>query len=238
MFALATAAVAASLSRFAGLDATSALTVFGAALMLAILAVLLAGAAAAVIWRTGRRGAGQAAFGAALALALIAYPAYLASCALRLPQIADVATDLDSPPSFMISAKAREARAGWTPPPRTAEIALLQKAAYPKAQPLLVDLEPAQAYQLALRVANDLGWKVVDSSPPICASTASRRSRRSIVRCCSASFPTSPSASARWRTRRASTCARCRGWAGTISAPTRAASTKFIAAVQESTQGP
>jgi uncharacterized protein (DUF1499 family) len=166
VFALATAAVAAGLSRFAGLDATSALTVFGAALALSILAVLLAGAAATVIWRTGRRGAGQAAFGAALALALIVYPAYLALSALRLPQIVDVTTDPDSPPSFMISAKAREARAGWSPPPRTAEITLLQKAAYPKAQPLLVDLEPAQAYQLALRVANDLGWKVVDSSPP------------------------------------------------------------------------
>ena len=33
-------------------------------------------------------------------------------------------------------------------------------------QPILVDLEPAQAYQLALRVAKDLGWKIVDSNPP------------------------------------------------------------------------
>jgi uncharacterized protein (DUF1499 family) len=33
-------------------------------------------------------------------------------------------------------------------------------------QPILVDLEAAQAYQLALRVAKDLGWRVVDANPP------------------------------------------------------------------------
>ena len=33
-------------------------------------------------------------------------------------------------------------------------------------QPIVVDLEPVQAYQLALRVAKDLGWQIVDSNPP------------------------------------------------------------------------
>jgi uncharacterized protein (DUF1499 family) len=42
----------------------------------------------------------------------------------------------------------------------------LQQDAYPKVQPILVDLEPTQAYQLVLRVAKDLGWKIVDSNPP------------------------------------------------------------------------
>jgi len=166
IFALATAGVAVVLSRFGGVDAAAALTVFGAALVLAFLAVLLAGAAAAVIWRTGRRGADQAALGLALSLALLAYPVYLTVTALALPAINDVTTDLDSPPSFMISAKAREARAGRPPPPWRAEIGAQQKAAYPEVQPILVDLEAAQAYQLALRVAKDLGWRVVDSNPP------------------------------------------------------------------------
>jgi len=165
VFALLTAGVAVGLSRF-GLDAAAALAVFGAALALAVLAVLLAGAAAAVIWRAGRRGAGQAALGAALGLALLAYPAYLAAVALPLPMINDVTTDFDSPPSFMISAKAREARAGWQPPARSAAIDAQQKAAYPKVQPILVDLEPTQAYALALRVAKDLGWRIVDANPP------------------------------------------------------------------------
>lgn len=166
IFALATAGVAIVLSRFGGVEPAAALTVFSAALALAFLAVLLAGAAAVVIWRTGRRGAGQAALGLALSLALLADPAYLTIAALRLPAINDVTTDLDSPPSFMISAKAREARAGRAPPPWNAETGAQQKAAYPEVQPILVDLEAAQAYELALRIAKDLGWRVVDANPP------------------------------------------------------------------------
>jgi len=166
VFALATAAVSVGLARLANLDAGAVLTVFAAALTLAFLALLLAGSAAVVIWRTGRRGAGRAALGCFLSLALLAYPAYLAAIALPLPMLADVTTDFASPPAFMISAKAREARVGKTPPAWNPANEALQRDAYPTVQPILVDLEPAQAYQLALRVAKDLGWKVVDSNPP------------------------------------------------------------------------
>jgi len=166
VFALATAAVSIAIARFGGVDPSGALAVFGAALVLAFLAALLAGAAAVVIWRTGRRGAGRAAAGLALALALIAYPAYLTVEALVLPAINDVTTDFESPPTFMISAKAREARGGRTPPAPTEAMEEAQKKAYPEVQPIFVDLEALQAYQLALRIATDLGWKIVDSTPP------------------------------------------------------------------------
>jgi len=166
VFALATAAVAIALSRFGRLEPAAALTVFGAALVLAFLAVLLACAAAVVIWRTGRGGSGQAAIGFALSLALLAEPAYLMVAALRLPALNDVSTDLEAPPSFMISAKAREARAGHAPPAWDAANNALQRAAYPEVQPILVDLEADQAYQLSLRIAKELGWRVVDANPP------------------------------------------------------------------------
>ena len=166
VFALAAAAVAVGLARFTRVDAGAALTVFAAALTLAFLALLLAGSAGVVVWRTGRRGAGQVALGCFLSLALLAYPVYLTAIALPLPMIADVTTDFASPPAFMISAKARAARAGQTPPAWDAADKPLQQDAYPKVQPILVDLEPTQAYQLVLRVAKDLGWKIVDSNPP------------------------------------------------------------------------
>ncbi len=166
VFALATAGVAIAMSRFGRADPAAALTVFGAALALGLLGLLLAAAAAVVIWRTGRRGADQAALGVALSLALLADPAYLMVTALRLPEINDVTTDFDAPPSFMISAKAREARAGRNPPSWNAAFGPLQKAAYPEVQPVFVDLEADQAYQLASRVAKDLGWRVVDANPP------------------------------------------------------------------------
>ncbi len=45
-----------------------------------------------------------------LALALIAFPAYLTLQAARLPRISQVTTDFRTPPSYMISSRAREAR--------------------------------------------------------------------------------------------------------------------------------
>ena len=56
VFALATAAVSVALARFTAADARSVLTVFGATLTLAFLAILLSASAAIIIWRTGRRG--------------------------------------------------------------------------------------------------------------------------------------------------------------------------------------
>jgi uncharacterized protein (DUF1499 family) len=165
VFALVTAGVVA-VARFANVDAGAALTVFGAALTLAFLALLLAGAAGVVIWRTGRRGAAQAGVGCILSLGLLAYPTYLTAIAQPLPMIADVTTDFSSPPAFMISAKAREARLGQAPPNWNPADGDLQKEAYPEVQPIVVDLEPVEAYQLALRVAKDLGWRIVDSNPP------------------------------------------------------------------------
>jgi uncharacterized protein (DUF1499 family) len=166
VFALAAAGVAVGLARLAGVEPGAALTVFAAALTLAFLALLLAGSAGVVIWRTGRHGAGRAALGCLLSLALLAYPIYLTAIALPLPMIADVTTDFVSPPAFMISAKARAARAGQSPPAWNPIDEPLQRDAYPKVQPILVDLEPVQTYQLVLRVAKDLGWKIVDSNPP------------------------------------------------------------------------
>ncbi len=31
---------------------------------------------------------------------------------------------------------------------------------------MLVDLEPDQAYRMSLRIAKDLGWRIVDPTPP------------------------------------------------------------------------
>jgi len=165
-FAMATAIVSIGIGRFGGGDPAGALVVFGASLTLAVLAILLAASAVVVIWRTGRRGVASAATGFALACALLAYPAYLTLEALSLPVLNDVTTDFETPPTFMISAKAREARGGRTPPPPNPATELAQKAAYPEIQPLMVDLEAVQAYQMSLRIAKDLGWRIVDATPP------------------------------------------------------------------------
>ena len=165
-FALAVAGLAITLSRLGAIDPANAIVVFGAALILACLAALLSGTAAVVIWRTGRRGAGLAAVGLLLALSLLVWPARLAIEAIALPPINDVSTDLDNPPAYMRSARALEARSARSPPEASAQTRQQQRLAYPPVQPVLVEMEPAQAYQLALRLAKARGWRIVDATPP------------------------------------------------------------------------
>jgi uncharacterized protein (DUF1499 family) len=167
VFACLTAGAAITVARATdGEDSLEALAVFAAALLLAGLALLLAGAAAVEIWNTGRRGTAAAATGALLALALIALPAYLTLEAARLPRINQVTTDFKSPPAYMISSRARQARGAWTPPPPGPDVEAAQRLAYPGIRPMLLDLEPDQAYRMSLRIAKDLGWRIVDSTPP------------------------------------------------------------------------
>jgi hypothetical protein len=128
--------------------------------------MVLAGSAAATIWRDGLRGAGQAAFGFAVAAALLAYPVWLAAVAFALPPISQVSTDLEQPPSFLFSTKARAARAGTEPPPIDERTIAAQRDAYPDLETVRVEMDPSEAYRLALGVSSDLGWRIVDAEPP------------------------------------------------------------------------
>jgi uncharacterized protein (DUF1499 family) len=166
VFAVVTAGVAIALSRFRAADAFASLTVFAAALTCAAFAALLAGSALVIAWRTGMRGARQAAVALALSTALLGYPAYLTVIAFARPPIHEASTDLKSPPAFLLSAKAREARAGQTPPQMSEEARAAQRTAYPDLQTAVVPLDSSSAYQLALTVAADLGWRIVDTQPP------------------------------------------------------------------------
>jgi Protein of unknown function (DUF1499) len=173
VFAAAIALVAVALARMRAADPPAALTVFAAALVVAAIAVVLAAAAAVTIWRDGLKGAGQAAFGFFLAAALVAYPAYLAALAFVLPPINQVSTDPASPPPFMFSTKARKARAGFEPPPLGEETRAEQGAAYPDLETVKVEMDSSEAYRLALGVASDLGWRIVDAEPPNLAGDGS-----------------------------------------------------------------
>jgi uncharacterized protein (DUF1499 family) len=173
VFAAAIVAVAIALARFRAVDPSAALTVFAAALVIAAIAVVLAGSAAATIWRDGLRGARQAAFGFALAAALLAYPAWLAVVAFALPPINQVSTDLASPPPFMLSTKARAARAGTEPPALSEETRAAQRAAYSDIETVKVEMDPTEAYRAALGAASDLGWRLVDAEPPNLAGDGS-----------------------------------------------------------------
>jgi uncharacterized protein (DUF1499 family) len=165
LFAAAVVGMGLLLGR-AGLDPTAVLAVIGSAIIIACLAILCAGAATVAIWRTGRKGVGVLLTGSLLAALLLAYPAFLAVQAVRLPVLNDVSTDLDNPPAFSLSRNALAARGGVAPPSVSVAVRELQAKAYPDVQPIFLDIDGGEAFDAVLRAAAARHWKVIDAIPP------------------------------------------------------------------------
>jgi len=163
LFSLVVAALSILVLRSNLLEIVPALATFGAALVFAALAVLLAFAAFVVIWRTGKTGLGSALSGMMLGLLLLAYPSYLGYRATKLPPINDISTDASNPPRFDVLASLR-------PPDRIAypggKMAQQQRAGYPDIGPLQVNVSVKTAYDVALALINKRKWRVADARPP------------------------------------------------------------------------
>jgi uncharacterized protein (DUF1499 family) len=165
VFSIPVVLLAIMIVRAGLLELVPALATFGGALALAAVAILLAVGAFVVIWQEGLRGIGHAVLALTIGIAILAYPAYLATRAYRLPVINDVTTDPIDPPRFEAIARLRSrdsnpiAYAGL----RAAE---LQRAAYPDIEPLQLNVTPQQAYDTALAAINRRKWRVVDARPP------------------------------------------------------------------------
>jgi uncharacterized protein (DUF1499 family) len=157
---------AVGMARLHTVEPTAALAVLGAAITLALVALLLFGAACADIWRTGRRGVAEAVGGLIMAALILAYPAYLSLQAIRLPVLADVSTDIADAPNFSFSGAAYKARAGFRTPTVPASARQEQAAAYPDVETIVVDIEVDEAFPFVLKAAAARGWRVIDQHPP------------------------------------------------------------------------
>lgn len=105
----------------------------------------------------------------------------LRSAASAVPPIHDISTDLSDPPGFsdpVIEARAAipggndldlaDARVPDRPmfaPHGGARVIDLQRQAYPDIAPLFVPLPSRQAYDLAVKSAEELGWEIVQADP-------------------------------------------------------------------------
>ncbi len=166
VFAATVALLSVLLARLHLIEPASALASLGAAVALALVALLFVGVASVVIWRTGRRGVGAAVGAAMIALLTLAYPSYLAFEAVRLPVLSDISTDIANPPYFSLSRAAYEARKGFQPKGLAPKAREAQRPAYPDVEPIVVDLDADEAFALALKTAKAVGWKLVDQRPP------------------------------------------------------------------------
>jgi uncharacterized protein (DUF1499 family) len=166
VFAATVAILSVLLGRLGIIAPVSALAAIGAAVALALVALLLAGAASVEIWRSGRRGAGRATAAVLVAAATLAYPGWLAIQAVRLPVLADITTDIANPPYFSLSTAAYAARAGFQPKGVPAARRAAQRGAYPDIEPIVVDLDADEAFALVLKTAKAVGWRLADQRPP------------------------------------------------------------------------
>lgn len=165
-FALLVGALSVALARARIVEPPSAVAVLGSAIVLALFALLLFGGACLDIWRTGRGGTGLAALALLMAATLLAYPAYLAAEAVRLPVLSDISTDVANPPDFSMSGAADKARGGYLPAPFPEDARVRQATAYPDIEPIIVDLDADEAFPLVLKAAQARGWRLVDQRPP------------------------------------------------------------------------
>ncbi len=133
-------------------------SLFGAAIVFGLAAVVVAGAGLAI----PRTRVHAARFLAALALGAVAagVPLGFLLQVRGIPSIHDITTDGQDPPPFVA---VLPLRAGAANPPEYpgAHIFELQGIAYPEVRPLVLGVPPAQAFKRALAVAQELGWEVV-----------------------------------------------------------------------------
>ena len=162
-FALVLAGLSVIVLRGDLLEIVPALATFGAALVLAGLAILCSFGAAVTIWRQGLSGIGRAVTGFFLGTALLAYPGYLAARAYQLPPVRDISTDLVNPPRFDALSRLRPRGTSDYP---GSEAANLQKQGYPDLGSLQVLSNTRQTYDATLALVTKHKWRVVDARPP------------------------------------------------------------------------
>ena len=165
LFALVATILSIVVVRSGVLEIKPALATFAGALAFAGFSILLAFAAFVVIWRQGINGLGSAMLALFIGLLLLAYPAYLALQAYKLPPITDVVTDPDDPPRFETIARLRPRDANPITYPGQAAAAL-QRVAYPEVEPLIVTSTPQQAHDAALAVMTNRRWTIIEQRPP------------------------------------------------------------------------
>jgi uncharacterized protein (DUF1499 family) len=165
LFALVASLLSIIIVRSGMLEIRPAFATIVGALSFAVAAIILAFAAFVVIWREGTQGLGSALLALFIGFALLAYPAYLALQAYRLPPITDVTTDPDDPPRFEVISRLRPRDANPIAYPG-GETAERQRAAYPDVEPLIVTSTPQQAYDTALAIMTKRHWRVLDARPP------------------------------------------------------------------------
>ncbi|MGD1932895.1 MAG: DUF1499 domain-containing protein [Candidatus Phaeomarinobacter sp.] len=162
---LAIAILAILISRFGLAD--QRMGFFGAAGGLLVVTVgALLGLIGVIRGLFGSAGLGQSALAAIAGVAILAMPVGNALGGGSLPVIHDITTDLDNPPKFVSVVALRGDGSNSLARSRPADLADLQRDAYPNLQTLIVADDIATVFAAALEEANAQGWDIADADEP------------------------------------------------------------------------
>ena len=123
----------------------------------------LAALAIAVVALVMRRGTAFAVPALLIGLLAFGIPFWFQRTAAGAPPIHDITTDTENPPQFVAIVPLRAGAPNtleYSP-----ETARLQRQAYRDLEPLLMNVQPSQAFGHALQAAKDIGWEVVAADP-------------------------------------------------------------------------
>lgn len=110
----------------------------------------------------GGAGIASALIGVILGVVLFAVPAYWMEKAQRLPHIHDITTDTSDPPR-LISILPLRKNASNPSDYGGPQIAAQQIRAYPDITPLILEIPPEAAFEMALFATRRMGWKIIDA---------------------------------------------------------------------------
>ncbi|CAN1492679.1 Protein of unknown function DUF1499 [Rhabdaerophilaceae bacterium] len=168
--AMPLAIIAILVTRSGQVPALTGVVLLAVSALLSALALALVAVGLVDIWRHGHEGLGGAFRASVVASLVLAFPAYLAVQAGRLPRLNDISTDLVNPPRFQTSPAALRARGGHTPPDRDARLREPQRLAYPEIRPLVLEMDIDEAFGIVKDAAQTLKWRItVEIAPPAIA---------------------------------------------------------------------
>ena len=130
---------------------------------IAVVAAALAVVVAPVAWalsRSDRLASRRARAGLLIAAVALAVPVWTIAASAGAPPIHHITTDPDDPPLFDAVIPLRGAGSNPLDPP-SQEVTRTQRGAYPDIQPVDIARPPAEVFQAALRVVEELGWEIV-----------------------------------------------------------------------------
>ena len=156
-----TTGYAVFLHRYGLIESPAAFALLVVGFSIVFVALCLGAYSVLTTWIRVVRGLRFALGGTIISVAVLAWPATILVPGMFLPAIHDISTDLANPPRFTAAMFSRPEWANALDHPgANSTVAEAQRRAFPLVEPLLLEMETDEAYALALKTAEQQGWRV------------------------------------------------------------------------------